>query len=99
MTGEISLRGLVLPVGGIKDKVLAAHRAGIRAVILPERNRKDFEEIPRTAREALRFVWAPDVDRVLEEALGAPVEGQRSAGKAVLGRQRLSASADEGGQA
>ncbi len=54
MTGEISLRGLVLPVGGIKEKVLAAHRAGIRRVLLPARNRKDFEDIPESARESTR---------------------------------------------
>ena len=57
MTGEISLRGLVLPIGGIKNKVLAAMRAGITTVLLPERNRKDFEEIPEAARKSMRFVW------------------------------------------
>lgn len=69
MTGEITLRGLVLPVGGIKEKVLAAQAAGIRTVILPERNRKDYEDIPEHAREALDFVWAGDIDTVLEAAL------------------------------
>jgi ATP-dependent Lon protease len=57
MTGEISLRGLVLPVGGIKEKVVAAARAGITRVLLPARNRKDFEEIPEDARKQLEFVW------------------------------------------
>ena len=70
MTGEITLRGRVLPVGGIKEKVLAAHAAGLKKVLLPARNRKDFEEIPRTAREALEFVWLENVDQALEEALG-----------------------------
>ena len=51
MTGEVSLRGLVLPVGGVKEKVLAALAAGIRTVLLPERNRSDYEEVPRAARE------------------------------------------------
>jgi ATP-dependent Lon protease len=62
MTGEISLRGLVLPVGGIKEKVVAAHRAGIKRVMLPARNRKDFEDIPEEARRELEFVWLERVD-------------------------------------
>jgi ATP-dependent Lon protease len=69
MTGEISLRGLVLPVGGIKEKVVAAARAGLSAVILPARNRKDYEDIPEGARNSLRFVWAERVEDVIEEAL------------------------------
>jgi ATP-dependent Lon protease len=70
MTGEISLRGLVLPVGGIKEKVLAAHRAGIKRVLLPARNQKDFEEIPESARQALEFVWLETVDDAIRAALG-----------------------------
>jgi ATP-dependent Lon protease len=69
MTGEITLRGLVLPVGGIKEKVLAAHTAGIKRVILPARNRKDHEDIPQAAREALEFIWAETLDDVLPAAL------------------------------
>lgn len=69
MTGEITLRGLVLPVGGIKEKVLAAHAAGIRRVILPARNKKDYEDIPEHAREALEFVWAEELEDVLAAAL------------------------------
>ncbi len=69
MTGEISLRGLVLPVGGIKDKVLAALSAGIRTVLLPERNKKDLEDIPESARSKLRFVWLEKVDDAIREAL------------------------------
>ena len=69
MTGEISLRGLVLPVGGIKEKVVAAHRAGIKRVMLPARNRKDFEDIPEEVREALAFVWLERVDQAVEAAL------------------------------
>src|ERR1700740_766972 len=57
MTGEISLRGLVLPVGGIKEKVVAAHRSGIKRVLLPARNRRDYDEIPESARAGLEFVW------------------------------------------
>jgi len=69
MTGEISLRGLVLPIGGVKEKVLAALRAGISMVILPERNRRDLEDIPADARERLRFVWVETVDEALATAL------------------------------
>ena len=69
MTGEISLRGLVLPVGGIKEKVLAAMRAGIRRVMLPARNRKDLEEIPAEAREKLEFVWLENVEEAVAASL------------------------------
>jgi ATP-dependent Lon protease len=69
MTGEISLRGLVLPVGGIKEKVVAAARAGLATVVLPARNRRDYEEIPEAARNALRFLWAERVEDVTEAAL------------------------------
>jgi len=69
MTGEITLRGLVLPVGGIKEKVLAAERAGIRTVLLPERNRRDWEDIPPAVRERLEFHWVDHVDRVAQLAL------------------------------
>uniref|UniRef100_A0A8C6ADM2 Lon protease homolog 2, peroxisomal n=2 Tax=Odontoceti TaxID=9722 RepID=A0A8C6ADM2_MONMO len=68
MTGEITLRGLVLPVGGIKDKVLAAHRAGLKRVIIPQRNEKDLEEIPGNVRQDLSFVTATCLDEVLNAA-------------------------------
>jgi ATP-dependent Lon protease len=71
MTGEISLRGLVLPVGGIKEKVLAAMRAGITTVMLPRRNQKDLQDVPREARDKLRFVWLDTVDDAVAEALRA----------------------------
>jgi len=74
MTGEISLRGLVLPVGGIKEKVVAAARAGLATVILPARNRKDYEEVPEAARNALRFLWAERVEEVIEAALEPATE-------------------------
>ena len=70
MTGEISLRGLVLPVGGIKEKVLAALRAGVRTVLLPARNRKDLMEIPEEARAQLQFVWLERVEDALVASLG-----------------------------
>jgi len=79
MTGEISLRGLVLPVGGIKEKVVAAARAGIKTVALPGRNRKDFEEIPESARNQLRFVWLEEVKDVIDVALEQPAVEQRAA--------------------
>ena len=69
MTGEISLRGLVLPVGGIKEKTLAALRAGIHTVLLPARNRKDLDEIPESARNQLEFIWLETVDDALAAAL------------------------------
>lgn len=71
MTGEITLRGLVLPVGGIKEKVIAAYAAGITRVILPSRNKRELQDIPQTAREALEFVWADTIDDVLKAALGS----------------------------
>jgi ATP-dependent Lon protease len=69
MTGEISLRGLVLPVGGIKEKVLAAMLAGIKTVMLPARNRRDWDDIPEETRAALQFVWLETVDQALATAL------------------------------
>jgi ATP-dependent Lon protease len=69
MTGEITLRGQVLPVGGIKEKVLAAHRAGLKTVIIPKQNDKDLEDIPDEARESLRFVLVERVDDVFNAAL------------------------------
>ncbi len=74
MTGEISLRGLVLPVGGIKEKAVAAARAGIKTVLLPARNEKDLEDIPESARRRLEFVWLETAD----EAIGAALEPARS---------------------
>lgn len=68
MTGEITLRGLVLPVGGIKDKVLAAHRAGLKRIIIPQRNEKDLEEIAAHVRQDLTFVLAGCLDEVLNAA-------------------------------
>jgi len=73
MTGEISLRGLVLPVGGIKEKVLAAMHAGITTVMLPARNKRDYEEIPEEARQRLQFVWLETVDQAVQNALGEKV--------------------------
>ena len=72
MTGEISLRGLVLPVGGIKEKVVAAARAGLTRVMLPARNRRDYDDIPAEVREQMQFIWLERVDEAIAEALQAP---------------------------
>jgi ATP-dependent Lon protease len=69
MTGEITLRGRVLPVGGVKMKVLAAHRAGLTTVILPSRNARDLDELPEEVRQALTFILADSIDDVLDHAL------------------------------
>jgi ATP-dependent Lon protease len=74
MTGEITLRGRVLPVGGIKEKVLAAHRAGLKKVILPRKNDKDLIDVPKSARRDLQFVLVDHMDAVLADALFAPVK-------------------------
>jgi ATP-dependent Lon protease len=76
MTGEISLRGLVLPVGGIKEKVVAAHSAGIRRVMLPARNRKDFDDIPDEVRHHVEFIWLERVEQAVAAALDA--EGEKA---------------------
>ncbi len=73
MTGEISLRGLVLPIGGVKEKVLAALRAGIKTVMLPRRNQRDLEDVPAEAREQLEFVWVDNVDEAVATALSREV--------------------------
>jgi ATP-dependent Lon protease len=69
MTGEISLRGLVLPVGGIKEKVVAAAAAGIKRVMLPARNKRDYDDIPEEVRKSLEFVWLERVDDAVSAAL------------------------------
>ena len=72
MTGEITLRGKVLPVGGIKEKVLAAKRAGIERVVLPERNRRDVEEVPAELLEGLGLDYVQTIDDALEHTLTPP---------------------------
>jgi len=69
MTGEITLRGRVLPIGGVKEKVLGAHRAGIRRVILPKRNEADLDDIPPDLRRQIEFVMVESIDEVLKQAL------------------------------
>ena len=86
MTGEITLRGKVLPVGGIKEKVLAARRSGIRTILLPSENEKDLQDVPKAARDDLTFRFARTVEEVLELAL-APAAGTDVAG-AKTGRRK-----------
>ncbi len=89
MTGEISLRGLVLPVGGIKEKTIAAARAGIKRVILPARNQRDLEDIPESTRAMLEFVWIDHVSQALPVAFDAALE---TAGPPEAATPRLSAA-------
>jgi ATP-dependent Lon protease len=94
MTGEITLRGMVLPVGGIKEKVLAAHRAGIKKVLLPDKNKKDLLEVPEEIRKDLTFVFCGRMEEVLNETLGAENLAKARADLA-LRKQRESAGADK----
>jgi len=79
MTGEITLRGRVLPIGGVREKVLAAHRAGLKTVILPEKNLKDLVDLPKTAKSELKIIPVKHMDEVLQIALAreATVEPPR----------------------
>src|SRR5262249_9960648 len=82
MTGEITLRGRVLPVGGIKEKVLAARRAGIETVLLPHRNAKDLDDVPEEVRRSLRIVFVENMDELLEQALEPPAAQRHDPGAA-----------------
>jgi ATP-dependent Lon protease len=78
MTGEITLTGQVLPIGGVREKSLAAQRAGVKRVIVPRENEPDLAELPDEAREELEFVLADTVDEVLEAAFDGAAAGRRS---------------------
>jgi ATP-dependent Lon protease len=69
MTGEVTLQGKVLPIGGVKQKVLAAHRAGLKEVVLPARNGGDLEDVPESVRDEMTFHLADQIDQVLSQAL------------------------------
>jgi ATP-dependent Lon protease len=71
MTGEITLRGRVLPIGGVREKVLAAHRAGLKTVVLPEKNMKDLVDLPKAAKSELKIIPVSHMDEVLQIALAA----------------------------
>lgn len=81
MTGEITLRGHVLPIGGVKEKVLAAHRAGLKKIVLPMENKKDLDIIPKQVRKELKFVFAEDVSDVLKAALAKPLKSKKAINK------------------
>ena len=74
MTGEITLRGLVLPIGGLKEKLLAAHRAGIKKVLIPMENKKDLIEVPKTVLDFIEIIPVKNVDEVLKVALTKPLK-------------------------
>jgi ATP-dependent Lon protease len=80
MTGEITLRGRVLPIGGLKEKLLAAMRGGIRTVVIPEENRKDLADIPKSVMEQIRIVPVRWIDEVLDIALERPLTPRPPAG-------------------
>jgi ATP-dependent Lon protease len=81
MTGEITLRGKVLPIGGLKEKLLAAHRAGLFEVILPQENEKDVAEVPETLRTAMKLHFVDNMDQVLSIALEGPLPQMASEGE------------------
>jgi len=85
MTGEITLRGNVLPIGGVKEKLLAARRAKIKTVILPEPNRRDIEELPQEVKDDLTFIFVENVRQVFDIALREPkMVPKKSKGKALM---------------
>jgi ATP-dependent Lon protease len=88
MTGEITLRGRVLPIGGLKEKLLAAHRGGITTVIIPEENRKDLADIPKNVTESLKIMPVRWIDEVLDIALERPIAPTDARGETEAVRPR-----------
>ena len=82
MTGEITLRGRVLPVGGVREKVLAAHRAGLKMVLLPERNVKDLVDVPKKVKDDIKIVPITHIDEVLKLSLHPAAAPEKATGKA-----------------
>jgi ATP-dependent Lon protease len=78
MTGEITLRGQVLPIGGVKEKVLAAHRNGLRTIILPKRNQQDLDDVPEEIKKSMKFIFVESVDDVIQAALEERAKGARA---------------------
>ncbi|HLF01053.1 MAG TPA: endopeptidase La, partial [Anaerolineales bacterium] len=89
MTGEITLRGQVLPIGGVKEKVLAAHRAGLKTVILPRRNEKDIDDVPEDIRRQMSFILADRVEEVIAHALASPLPAARDGKRPVKKNAKL----------
>ena len=88
MTGEITLRGRVLPIGGLKEKVMAAHRAGLKTMIVPRKNEKDMVEIPKKILSDLNFVLVDHMDEVIEHALRPVVKRKRRTSKKPVTRSK-----------
>ena len=100
MTGEITLRGRVLPIGGLKEKLLAALRGGIKTVLVPKENEKDLAEIPENVKKSLKIIPVATVDEVLEEALTSPlvpIEWQEDEETAEVPSQATEDDEDHGG--
>ncbi len=95
MTGEVTLRGRVLPVSGLKEKLLAAHRAGVRSVVLPSKNKHSLEDVPKEALEQLQIIWAETMDDVLEAALLVAASGGKNQKKLSTKKRRLPAPTPE----
>ena len=83
MTGEITLRGLVLPIGGVKEKILAAHRAGLTTIILPRRNESDLEDLPEEVRKAIQFKLVDTVDEVLNFVFNSTISKKQTRKKKI----------------
>ena len=95
MTGEVTLRGRVLPVSGLKEKLLAAHRAGVRSVVLPSKNKHSLEDVPKEALEQLQIIWAETMDDVLDAALLVAASGGKNKKKLSTKKRRLPAPTPE----
>lgn len=93
MTGEITLSGRVLPVGGIKEKILAAFNQGIRTVIIPKQNEKDLKDVKKAQRDQMKFVLVSQLDEVFETALSLPPKSQKMSIKDILGNKNLNSAA------